>query len=178
MEDWSQRDAKTGEGVRNTTEKMIELENFITNLKCPKITGITFPDGRLKLLNLKIDWKNSPVTYEVSYGGETNVREKQRTGELEWNYCFPLVKLDGINNGISVLGGECDYGSDGFLALIDTNNDKLIWVAFFFYSNPFYKVSIDDNFVYAKSTMDSLWKFPIQNPTGVEVEPLKYGHWL
>ncbi len=153
-------------------DKMIELEDFITNLKCPKITGITFPDGSLQLLNLRIDWNNHPVTYEVSYGGETSIGELQRTGELEWNTCFPLITLDGINNGIRVLGGECDYGSDGFLALVDSANDKLIWVAFFFYSNPFSEVSIDEDFVYAKSTMDSLWKFPIQNPVRVEVMPI------
>lgn len=73
-------------------------------------------------------------------------------------------------NKIKILAGEGSYGSDGFLAVFETNTDQLMWLAFFKSSNPFNKVRVVGNEIYAFSTIGCVWRFDVKDPIRCSVK--------
>ena len=148
---------------------MKEIADFIYHLQCPSVDGIISPNGKIQLLDVRIDW-GPPVKYDVRAGLESSIDELQNKGELRWSDCAILNSLQDQENEIEILSGEADYGSDGFLAVVGLTTRKLIWLAFFNSSNPFSKVKINDGYIYATSTNNCLWKFSFKNPLLCTVE--------
>ncbi len=118
---------------------MKKLLNFIDHQKSPLINGVVFPDGVVQIVNIAVSWE-SPVNYIFTRGPITSLENLSKEKEIAWINCAILVNLVDESLGIDFLAGEADQGSDGFLAAIDHNDRKLLWLAFFDCSNPFNKL--------------------------------------
>lgn len=54
-------------------------------------------------------------------------------------------------SGRVLLAGECDYGSDGYFALLEPDR-SLLWLAFFDSSNPFVTIDLHGNVAVLRSS--------------------------
>jgi hypothetical protein len=63
-------------------------------------------------------------------------------------------------------------GSDGFVALLE-HDATLHWLAFFDWSNPFTKISLQDAVVTAVSSLDATWRFPVDEPEAVTLSEVR-----
>jgi hypothetical protein len=70
---------------------------------------------------------------------------------------------------LRIQGGEGSCGSEGFIALSEISTQNLLWLAYFDCSNPFEKVSIEQNKVYAISNLRHIWPFPMKSPENFDV---------
>lgn len=148
---------------------MKKIENFIEHLESPSLDGIIFPNG--KILLFEIHFGTYPIIfYNVNSILETSIDELNDKGQLNWSSCAVLTEVVDVVESIRVIAGECSYGSDGFIAVLEMNSSKLIWLAFFNNLNPFNEVFIKDHKIYAKSTYNCVWVFEIANPTSIMVE--------
>lgn len=144
------------------------MKEFVDHLECPSVNGIIFPDGKIQLFNIEVDWA-VPITYKLSYGTKTSVGELAKEGELSWNSCVIMTTLSSPDHAIEVIAGEGNYGSDGFVAVLDFKSRELIWIAFFLCSNPFDEVKIVDDQIIATSTLNCNWRFPLKAPADLSV---------
>ncbi len=104
---------------------MNKIENFIEYLESPSLNGIIFPDGAIKILDIDVEW--SPKTiYSIKGIRESSINTLEAEGNLHWNNCAVMVELMNEKESIKIIGGEGDYGSDGFVGVIDSNSGKLI----------------------------------------------------
>ena len=145
------------------------MENFVDHLECPSVEGIIFPNGIIQMFDVKIN-RGSPTIYKIKMKSKTSIDELQIKGNLEWNSCAIIDRLKDTKNNIEVISGECDYGSEGFLAVVNLNTEKLIWLAFFHNSNPFSHLKMDGKIICAMGTYNCFWKFNLENPTSFSVE--------
>ncbi len=148
---------------------MNKIENFIEYLESPSLNGIIFPSGAIKILNIEVKW-SPQIVYSIKVQEEESIDTLETKGILHWNDCAVKVDLIDEKKSLEVVAGEGDYGSDGFVGVVDLNSRKLIWLAFFNCSNPFNKLEINDKEIYATSTNNCLWKFRIENPIDIVVE--------
>ena len=68
-----------------------------------------------------------------------------------------------------MVSGESDYGSDGFVAVLNLSTKELKWIAFFDSSNPFDNLRLVGNSLYAISTSNYVWEFNLDNPTDISI---------
>jgi hypothetical protein len=148
---------------------MNKIEEFIEHLECPSLDGIIFPDETIQLLNVKVVW-GLPINYTISIAAKTSIKTLNDKGDLSWNSCAILVRLIDKKYSIEIIAGEGDYGSDGFVGVIDFATKKMNWIAFFNDSNPFGEVKIVNEEIHAKSTLGCIWRFKINNPVDCVVE--------
>jgi len=120
---------------------MTDIKYFFDHQECPGINGIYFPDGVVKLFDVlenTVDGKR----YSIQLGDKTSINELEKNKILDcWNDCAILYNKIYKNLNIEVISGESDYGSDGFVAVVNNKSHELIWLAFLDCSNPFNKVS-------------------------------------
>jgi uncharacterized protein (DUF927 family) len=150
---------------------MKTMLNFVDHLECPTIDGIIFPDETIQMLNIEVSWGH-PYIYTISAGGKTSINLLAKENNLYWNNCgFSTTKMS-LEHSIEVIAGEASYGSDGFVGVLDLASRKLIWLAFLTCSNPFSEIEIIADEIHAKSTLDCIWKFKLNNPVDVSVSCL------
>jgi len=153
---------------------MSKIKRFIDHQECIGVNGIYFPDGTVYKLDIKGKLNSlGEACYLIKLGGESTIREMEKSDSFyEWNDCAYLFDKSYTNLNITILAGQSDYGSDGFIAVLDAQEKNLIWLAFIDCSDPFYKVSIkSDNTIVAESTNGSRWLFPLKSPEKVKAYP-------
>jgi hypothetical protein len=77
--------------------------------------------------------------------------------------------VDWPARGLRVSCGESSGGADGYVALSTLGNDTLVWIAFFSTTNPFHAVSFRNGDIVARTTMASVWTYPVDDPTRLSV---------
>jgi hypothetical protein len=71
---------------------------------------------------------------------------------------------------LEVLVGDGSWEGSGMIYLMNTEDDSLIWFAFFENSEPFESVSFDENgFIHAVSAVNINWKISVVNPLDIEL---------
>ena len=148
---------------------MKEISRFIDHLECPSLDGIIFPDGSIDLLNIEVEW-GPPINYYIKIGEKSSIKLLETKNKLQWSDCAILISSIDEKHSIEILAGEGNYGSDGFVSVIDLSSRNLIWLAFFKCSNPFNKLEAKHDEIHAVSTNGCLWKFRIKNPVYIVVE--------
>jgi hypothetical protein len=139
--------------------------------RCPIVNGIFRPDDSVSRLMRDGNLENGdPVTLRVA--DQTTVSELERSGGLEWTYLTQLCEFRATSSRYVAVGGEGGMGSDGFVALLE-HDVKLLWLAFFDWSNPFTEVSIKDTVVTAVSSLDTIWRFPVDAPEAVTLSEVR-----
>jgi len=76
-----------------------------------------------------------------------------------------------------VFVGECGMGADGFVAVEELNTKKLRWIAFFDFSNPFYSVAIEKNFILVTNNLSEEWQFAVDSPWEIEIVAAPHNVW-
>ena len=147
---------------------MKEIENFIEHLECPSVDGIIFPDTTIQLFEMEVSWEK-PVEFKIQASSTTSIDNLEKEGKLWWCNCAILDEYVNATDSIKVFCGEGSHGSDGFVSVMDLKKGKVIWIAYFKCSNPFYKVTIKEEQVIAVSTLDCVWKFNLDRPFIIEV---------
>ncbi|MGC4064588.1 MAG: hypothetical protein QM784_08080 [Polyangiaceae bacterium] len=139
--------------------------------RCPIVNGIFRPDDSVSRLTLEIDSVNRNFA-TLKLMERTTLSAIERTSEVEWTYLTQLCEFKSITSHYVAIGGEGGFGSDGFVALLERDL-RLLWLAFFDWSNPFTKVSVEDAVVTATSSLDAIWRFPVDAPELVRVKEIK-----
>jgi hypothetical protein len=103
---------------------------------------------------------------------ETTVQSLEKYNDDIWSEFDIFTEKMPYNDDI-IFGGEGSMGNEGFIACTDKNN-SLNWAIFFVNSNPFYKIEIIDNIIYAYSSLDLVYKVDIHNLEKITIE---YQEW-
>lgn len=148
---------------------MQKIKDFWKHQESPSINGIIYPDESIQLIIITIDW-GPPVKYSFELGTQTSISELESKNELEWSDCAVMARLNLQDKNFEVLSGEASYGSDGFIAVINSSNHELCWLAFFNCSNPFNKLEVEGNELRVWSTHGNLWSFPIDSPSQLTID--------
>lgn len=134
--------------------------------RIPIVSGIYFASG--EVWKLIADDGNDGATKLIP--GEVldidNICSNEGTSYTSIDSIFQAVLQFDARN-IRVFCGEGGYGGDGFVCV--TENDAVLWIAFFEYSNPFVKAEQDDGYLIAYNNCGEEWRFPIDNPQVVSV---------
>lgn len=148
---------------------MIDIKDFWHHQESPFVNGVVYPDGVIQLHKVNVDW-GPPVRYSIEVGCKTSMLALEEAGGLNWNDCAVLSQLCVKDKNVEIIAGESDYGSDGFVAVVNATNHELIWLAFFNCSNPFDQLQMHGDELWAWSTSGCVWRFPICSPDKVVVE--------
>ena len=105
---------------------------------CPLINGVVFYDG-LCFSVKPIDMLRAvyPVSLQTMYPCFI-----QKELEIKWVHFYITYEIFINNYGLKIMVGEGAMGEDGVVAVAD-DSSKLIWHAFFDFSNPFDSVSME-----------------------------------
>lgn len=147
---------------------MMKLIDFKDHQQCPYINGISYADEQIQLMELVVN-KTKPVTFDIIVGIKTSVAELEASGKMLWGDCIIEDEFSSEEEKITVLCGEGNLGSDGFVALMN-DQGKLKWIAFFDCSNPFIQLKFIDKVVFAETSLGHIWKFPINTPHLLTIE--------
>lgn len=154
----------------------MKLDDFKNNLDSPILDGIVYPGGQIHLLDVKVEWTNPPK-YTVDFIKATNTQSLISEEKLHWGSCSILERAIcqvSSQQEVEILLGEGNFGSDGFIAILNRSVGGLIWLAYFTQSNPFYKARIEDREIVAISTLGCEWRFDISTPQFCSVDCLPH----
>lgn len=147
---------------------MKNLIEFWEHQECPALSGVCFPDGNVQLISIKADY-GPPSSFLFSLGERTSLAKLNQEGELSWTACAILDELMIPKNKQIAICGETSWGSEGFVAVLDSGSRELNWLAIFGCSNPFDELNFKKNVLVAKNTLGNKWHFPLEFPAGVSI---------
>jgi len=133
--------------------------------RLPIINGIIYEDGSIQ--RMIITDKNKGRSVEL--GSKLHLKTLKDAEELF------LVEIDILctkiddENMITVSCGDGGYGGEGYVAIETLDHGKIKWIAFFEESNPFERVEVVDNLIYAYNNLNEEWIFEINNPTNIVI---------
>lgn len=130
----------------------------------PIVNGIVFPDGVVWPVQPADQPRPLPLSLIIMKEAETRLKE-----QTAWTGALPSVEATESNIGRKAIAGECGGGSDGFVALFESNSEELIWVAFFDFSNPFEALSFDGDWVVARNNLGEIWRIPMAGSGAIDV---------
>lgn len=148
---------------------MNEIADFLDHQEYPNVSGIIFPDGFIQLVTVSVDW-GVPPNFQAELDGTTTVETLKSQGQLSWSDGAILAETVSDDGAFKAVCGEGDFGSDGFVAVVHTETQKLVWLAAFNCSNPFNHVSFKESSVCAESTLGAVWRFPLNDPSQFVIE--------
>ncbi len=120
------------------------IEKLWNEYECPDFEGIMYANG-VVTDNIGELLPNSTLDYD------------------ETTFLAVFSKLDVTDKNISLLCGEsASHGSDGFIAMVDSLSQNLIWLFYSKNSNPFESFTLKYEFVECHSTSGKVAKFKIQ----------------
>ncbi|MEH6420862.1 hypothetical protein [Pseudomonas sp. CGJS7] len=143
---------------------MSVLVKYWQEERIPILNGIIFPDGAV--------WPVHPVDAPRDSPLRLRIREDEQAtlgDDTEWTSCSPLMEAANIDLGLKAVVGECGMGGDGYVALLENLGNRIRWIAFFDFSNPFEHVSLEVNQVVAKNNLGESWIIPIEAKGVIEV---------
>jgi len=152
------------------TESECIIQEAWKDGRCPIINGIIYGNGKIKPLNITYVHDEKVPKYNISYGGESADMWLADRGDVKWTYITQLFETHDEQSSMRISCGEGGMGADGYVALSKGEDDALVWVAFFDRSNPFTEVRVSGATVYAKTTLDNVWQFPIAEPQSATIE--------
>jgi len=123
----------------------------------PNESGIYFSDGTVILQSFNED-ESIDVVGRVSLH---DLAQDFEIGIIDEDIRCSIDETTGLK---LCFGEAAAHGSIGYLTLIDSKLDKLIWFAFYNGSNPFIDAKIDGTNVIAVTNHGYRWKFPISSP--------------
>jgi hypothetical protein len=141
---------------------------FSESKECPIINGVIHGTGLVQLFDVSVRW-DKPYYYEFLKVTSPSLQELENDPETDWAFCGTIARLIHIEFGLLIESGEGSYGSDGFIAVTNAKNGKLVWIAYFMESNPFIKLEIKGFQLFASSSMDCVWTFELSDPTNFTV---------
>ncbi|TFF39194.1 hypothetical protein [Mucilaginibacter psychrotolerans] len=147
---------------------MKRITHFLAHQSCPVVDGIVFSDATIQLFEVSATWAPR-YKFEIQKAAITSIAELEAKGELYWAGCGILDNYTANERALKVVCGEGSYGNDGFIAVINLATWHTMWIAYFTSSNPFCKVSLEQDQVVAMSTYDCIWKFDLNKPANVEI---------
>ena len=133
--------------------------------QCIILNGVMYANGSVELVKA-YDLPRPVGTLSLPFLEQTS---------LDWNKTceittlIPSCRSEDLSRGVVAIGGEGGMGGDGFLALTDVAN-RLLWIAFFDFSNPFVFVEIARSEIIAKNNLEESWHFQIAKPSQIIVE--------
>ncbi len=143
------------------------IQKAWTEGKSPIINGIVYGDDTAVLLDIAAGAVGS--SYSIHVASKTTLADLERGQKLEWTYIAQLCEAKVFEEGLTIVGGEGGMGADGFIAVIRTASNQLVWLAFLDCSNPFEKVSLSDGIINAVTNLGHTWSFPLARPEAVTV---------
>jgi hypothetical protein len=133
--------------------------------RCPIIDGIVFGDGRVKLISARWErQEDGRLEIVLKPSGWTTLAELHAREQLQWTGVIGLCEAVAPAKNIRVLGGEGGLGSDGFVAYLRNDDGRINWIAFFNSSNPFEVVQVHEDYVLARTSLGTWWRFPLDAP--------------
>ncbi|MBG6031164.1 hypothetical protein I5E97_08880 [Proteus hauseri] len=90
--------------------------------------------------------------YFLSYNGETTVDNLLQSNDELWSKIQINNKIL-IDDKYTLLCGEGEMGSDGFIVKTDINNN-ILWFLYSTTSNPFISIERKENIIYFQSTLN------------------------
>ncbi|MCD5989328.1 hypothetical protein KDX30_15630 [Pseudomonas sp. CDFA 553] len=74
-------------------------------------------------------------------------------------------------NNLLICGGECHgYGGDGFISVVDSNTESLLWLVVFSETNPFSEIEFINQNIEAISTCETKVILPLFRPDRAIIE--------
>ncbi|MFE8646716.1 hypothetical protein ACFX58_16685 [Sphingomonas sp. NCPPB 2930] len=137
--------------------KNFDINQLWKNEKLPIINGVLFPDGTL-------------INFSIEEGFERKIKCDGKSF-IDLNNLL-LASVDVFFQLDLPFGhltcGEGSMGGDGFVCM--EKGQAIEWVAFFENSNPFHKLSKENDFFIAENNLSELWKFSINGPSSVNIK--------
>lgn len=139
---------------------MRDIRDFCDHQECPSVDGIVYPDATVQLVTVDVEWGTTPQ-YTFTTGRRVPIANLGQAGELQWSDCAILDRARVPDSPLEIVVGEGSYGTDGFVALVESVQSALKWIAFCTCSNPFDQILILDTAFHARSTLGVSWEFPL-----------------
>ncbi len=147
--------------ARNWLQRKVAIVNGVT--ESSGVVHAVEPVDSPRLLPLKLSQK-------TACNGEA-------LSDVSCTHATVLSEISNSEHEITVFVGECGMGADGFVAVEELNTKKLRWIAFFDFSNPFYSVAIEKNFILVTNNLSEEWQFAVDSPWEIEIVAAPHNVW-
>jgi hypothetical protein len=135
------------------------------NGKLPMINGIIYQDGN-------IDWVNVDINNEerkIEFTNKLHINDLLFTNGLQFLEAVTLMTLEDTRNEVTICCGGCGLGGGGFVVVESKNESQLKWIAVFENSNPFERVEVAGEIIYAYNKSADKWGFNINKPGEISI---------
>ncbi len=155
--------------ITQNTESLIQ-EHW-KNYELLQMDAILFDSGKVLVLpagNLVAETKKELTLVPIEETTVEKIVEKDPDCWIE-TVPYTTYAVDKAS-GDHILCGEGVMGNEGFVARVDATHKTLVWGMFLTFSNPFERVEIDGDTVWAFSTHGHKWAIGLDYPGSVKIE--------
>jgi hypothetical protein len=148
-----------------TKSRPIDINSEWANRKLPIVNGIVYSDGSIDLIEISFVGNKR----NIQHNGKSSLNNLLSKNELGFSSIMIASKVEDVNKKICVYCGEGSFGGDGFV-VVESNIDSCIkWIAFFENANPFEKIEIINDKIFAYNNLGEKWEFDINNPRNISI---------
>src|SRR5262249_48339549 len=144
--------------------QMKTMQDLWAKEECPGVDGIYFGNDEVVTIEYISPGPPRPVS-RTKLSSILNTKPLIRSLDS-------LFRIDDEFLKIHIQCGEGSYGSEGFVCVESLSDGNLIWLAYFFDSNPFIHACVKSDTIIATTNLKQVWSFPIKNPELVKASPI------
>lgn len=134
--------------------------------RIPIVNGIIYSDGYVDRINVDYNGNKRVIFRD----GKIHLNDLLDNDELGYSSIIINKKLENPDNKLNIYCGEGSYGGDGFVVVESQIDVKVKWIAFFETANPFEKLEIMEDKIFAYNNLNEKWIFNINNPLDLVIE--------
>jgi len=138
------------------------------NSRLPIINGILYEDGSIR--NIYVIRHNS--ISEIKLGERSHINSLINDKDFFTIYAYVLNTVKDNEKMIMVSCGDGSFGGDGFVIVEKLDQTKIKWIFVSDNSNPFEKVRIVNDSIFAYNNLNEKWIFEINNPTNIIIRSI------
>ena len=141
------------------------LNHWLNESSLPGVDSVAFRNDNIVILNCYRNEEGKEFAFPFC---DTSIKDLIKYDEDIWTQVQTFAQTEDVASGFIYIGGEGGMGNEGFIACLDS--DRLfVWSVFFEHSNPFEKLELDAEHIYAFSTSGKTYKLRKDDPRSIVI---------
>lgn len=137
---------------------------------CPPVSGIYFENNTVAKMAISMPWDHKTDDILIVMNDIKSLSDAMSSNdEVGLSHLGVLCSEFYHEKDLMIFGGCGSYGSEGFIAVVESKKNRIIWLAYFDCSNEFEKVYLENDIVVGITNLQHTWKLPLIEPQKIHV---------
>lgn len=149
---------------------LTDIESMWAKRSCLRIDGVFYGSGKVILFR-RVRKDADIICAEDLVTSITDLATLLKEGKATLTSLIEVERFEMEDENLCLISGKGASEKEGFVVAEELPSRRLLWMAYFTFSEAFTNVKFGDNSLIADSARYQEWKFPLEKPEALSIRP-------